>query len=47
MCHKSMTHLFFQKATIDTIYQLIAKIFRLSIIKVLSLQPKSKLQIRK
>ncbi len=41
-----MTHLF-SKASIDIIYQLIARIFCLSIIKVLTLQPKSKLQIKK
>jgi len=36
-----------RQTSIDIIYQLIAGIFRLSIIKVLTLQPKSKLQIRK
>ena len=36
-----------RQTSIDIIYQLIAGIFRLSIIKVLTLQPKPKLQIRK
>ena len=36
-----------RQTSIDIIYQLIARIFYLSIIKMLTLQPKSKIQIKK